>query len=127
MHTLGHVFIWLIAVGALAASVLTAKTFDVRNSWTKKVETLKQQTSTQAEELAQKETQLRQLREEYHHLMLGWDQVWGPVTGNVAFQGPNAGQLVATNLGKAGGLNLAPGGEDATTGSQAWFIHGVFA
>lgn len=83
MHVLGHVFIWLIALGALAATVLTTKTYDVRNSWIKKVDQLKQDTAKNEPILAEKEARLRALQEELGRTILGWGRPFPNVDGQL--------------------------------------------
>lgn len=78
MHALGHTMIWLIAVGALAASVLTAKTYEVRNSWIKKVDQLENDVEKNKPVIAEKEVRLEALREKKDQLTLGWDE---PILG----------------------------------------------
>ncbi len=109
MHVLGQVFIWMIAAGALAATVLTAKTYDVRNSWIKKVDQLKERTEAQKPEIAQKEAELKKLQEEFHQTMLGWGDYWRQVGGQLILQGQNPGMFVTNKLGRARGLGaVAP-------------------
>ncbi len=83
MHVLGHVLIWLIAVGALAATVLSAKTYDVRNSWIKKVDQLKQDVEKNKPVIAEKEARLDALQEELDRTTLGWGEPFVNVNGQL--------------------------------------------
>ncbi len=99
MHVLGHVLIWLIAVGALAATVLSAKTYEVRNSWIKKVDQLKKEVEQDKPVLAEKKARLRELREEFDRTILGWERPFVNVDGQL-----NAAGLRTQNPSLAGWL-----------------------
>lgn len=88
MHVFGHVLIWLIAVAALAATVLSAKTYDVRNSWIKKVDQLKQDVAKNEPIIAEKEDRLDALQDELTRTTLGWGEPFVNVNGELgaAFQ-----------------------------------------
>jgi hypothetical protein len=83
MHVLGHVFIWLIAAGALAATMLSAKTYDVRNSWIKKVDQLKQDVAKNEPEIAAREARLKALEDEVKRTTLGWGRPFVNVNGQL--------------------------------------------
>ncbi|MCA9067539.1 MAG: hypothetical protein KDA84_01360 [Planctomycetaceae bacterium] len=84
MHTFGHVLIWLIALGALAATALTGKTYDVRNSWLEKVDKLEQQVEANKPVIAEKEAKLRSLQADRDRLNLGWQEPFQNVQGQLA-------------------------------------------
>lgn len=86
MHALGHVLIWLIALGALAATVLSAKTYDVRNTWIKKVDQLKQDVAKNEPILAEKEARLTALQRELDRIILGWGRPFVNVGGELVGQ-----------------------------------------
>jgi hypothetical protein len=86
MHVFGHVLIWLIALGALAATVLSAKTYDVRNSWIKKVDQLKQDVAKSEEDVATKEARLSALEDELARTILGWGRPFVNVGGELVGQ-----------------------------------------
>lgn len=100
MNVLGHVSIWLIALGALAATVLSAKTYDVRNSWIKKVDQLKQDVAKNEPILAEKQARLKSLQDELDRTILGW----GKPFVNVGGQLTNTFQLVTQDPGLTGWL-----------------------
>jgi hypothetical protein len=83
MHVLGHVFIWLIAVGALAATVLSAKTYDVRNSWIKKVDQLKQDVEKNKPIIDEKVARLAALKQEMNKYTRGWGRPYLNVNGQL--------------------------------------------
>src|SRR5687768_12117138 len=83
MHALGHVLIWLIALGALAATALTAKTYDVRNSWIKKVDQLKQDVAKNEPIIAEKKARLDALQDELDRTILGWGRPFVNVQGQL--------------------------------------------
>ena len=83
MHVFGHVMIWLIAIGAVGASILSAKSYDIRNSWIKKVDQLKQDVEKNKPTIAEKEHQLDVLREELDRTILGWGRPFNNVGGQL--------------------------------------------
>jgi hypothetical protein len=101
MHKLGIGLIVLTAALALGAIVLTAKTFDVRNSWARRVEQLESDVRSSEQQIREKETQLQQLQTEYEQVMLGWDRYWNNVQ---TVPGPAPGQLTTNSLGLTQGL-----------------------
>lgn len=83
MHTFGHVMIWLIALGAIAATALTAKTYEIRNSWLEKVDKLEQQVEANKPVIAEKEAKLDALQAERDRLNLGWGEPFQNVQGQL--------------------------------------------
>ena len=103
MHKLGIVFVWLTVLCAIGASLLTAKMFDVRNSWARKVEQLEASVQQNEQQIQEKRTQLDQLQAEYEQVMLGWDRYWNGVPTQPV---PNAPMLTTDGLGLNQGLRL---------------------
>ncbi len=95
MNLFGHILIWFIALGAMAASVLTAKTFEVRNSWIRAVEDITQKTEANKLPLEEKRKQLRDVKNAIQHATIRWDRLWPQVGGgfdnNFVFQPQDAG------------------------------------
>jgi len=83
MSLFGKIFIFLIALGAVAATVLTAKTYDVRNSWMKKIAQLKDDVEKQKPIIAEKEKQLEALKAERDALFIGWGEPFQNVQGQL--------------------------------------------
>ena len=84
MHVLGKVFIWLVVLGTLGATVLTSKMLQVRNSWTKKYEDLNGNGSSEkigaykenAIEKSKKTRKRNQIRDELVRVERGWGRYW---------------------------------------------------
>ncbi|MFK7779253.1 MAG: hypothetical protein QM501_14200 [Gimesia sp.] len=76
MHKLGVGLVWMVALGAVAAVMLTSKMLDVRGSWLKAVEKNKVQIQKNESEIESKEAESKALRSELTRLMLGWDRYW---------------------------------------------------
>ena len=116
MHTLGKVLLWLNVVGAVGACVLTAKLFDVRNSWTEKVEKAQEQVAANEITLAENEAEYQRLQSELHGLTLGWGKSWPRVLAGVGqtVQGGinNQGQLLV-QVGRLQGLGTPGAGAGA--------------
>ncbi len=110
MHVLGHIFIWLIAVGALAATVLSAKTYDVRNSWLKKVDQLEQDVEKNKPVIAEKRKRLASLQQEYAAKTLGWGKPMNDVAGqlNQNFEFETSDEMVVAWLGSIQQLEQSP-------------------
>lgn len=125
MHTLGKVLTWLILPLALVGVVLTARFLDVQNSWTRRVEQLKQQNASQAQTLEQKREQLQQLKEDMAIASMGWKGYWVRSRGQgnqpVAVRVVNrqTGELAA-NVGKVDGIVEQTATDDA--GNQVTFL-----
>lgn len=83
MHIFGHVMIWLIALGALAATALTARTYEIRNSWLEKVDKLEEQVEANKPIIAEKEAKLQSLQVERDRLNLGWGEPFQNVQGQL--------------------------------------------
>lgn len=101
MHIFGHIMIWLIALGALAATVLTAKTYEIRNSWLEKVDKLEKQVEDNKPIIAEKEAKLRSLQAEQDRLNLGWGEPFQNVQGQL---NPNNFQFVTSDAAMGGWL-----------------------
>jgi hypothetical protein len=101
MHTLGKVLVWLVVLGWIGALALTVKMLDVRNSWTQKLDGLKARNVQNAEQIAQKQAELDNLRSELAQTMLGWDKAWSniPVI-------PNQDGTLTAQIGTNDGFGL---------------------
>jgi hypothetical protein len=115
MHVLGHVFIWLIALGALVATVLSAKTYDIRNSWSKKVDQLQQDVEKNKPIIAEKQARLKSLQAELDAKILGW----GEPFPNVGGQLNDSFQLVTQDPALTGWLGSL---DPAQQGSQVVYV-----
>ena len=107
MHTLGKVLLWLNVIGAVGATVLTTKLFEVRNSWAEKVEKAQEQVATNAITLEASEKEYLGLQSQLHDLSIGWGRTWFPVQVNINPQG----QMVA-QVGRLQGLGTPGAGND---------------
>ncbi|HUG93272.1 MAG TPA: hypothetical protein VML55_20695 [Planctomycetaceae bacterium] len=103
MHKLGIVFVWLTVLCAIAASLLTAKMFNVRNTWARKVEQLEASVQQNEQQIREKRTQLDRLQTDYEQVIVGWDRYWDGVPTQPV---PNAPMLVTDGLGLNQGLRL---------------------
>jgi hypothetical protein len=101
MHKLGIVFVWLTVLCAIGAGLLTAKMFNVRNSWAHKVEQLEASVRQNEQQIGEKRERLAQLQSEYEQVMLAWDRYWNNVPTQPV---PNAPVLAANGLGLRQGL-----------------------
>ncbi|WP_166820369.1 hypothetical protein [Thalassoroseus pseudoceratinae] len=110
MHTLGKVLLWLNVIGAVGACVLTAKLFDVRNSWAEKVEKAQDDVAANEKTLAESEEEFQLLKSQLHDLSIGWGNTWYPVQVNINPQG----QMFA-QVGRLQGLGTPGAGVDANT------------
>lgn len=104
MHRLGVVFIVLIVVGSLAAVALSAKLLSVRNSWAKSVADLRAKNEQNAQEIAEKQRRLQQMRGELARTMLGWDKYWTDV--DIGLANLDEGIVQSGNLGRNHGLGV---------------------
>lgn len=103
MHTLGKVLLWFNVLGAAGACVLTAKMWDVRGSWIKKIDDLQDKAEQNAKQLAEKEQEYLVAENDFKNTMIGWDRYWQGVNAGLTVQGPKA-ILRTNNLGSAQGL-----------------------
>lgn len=108
MHKSGVVFVWLIAVTAVAAVLLTSKMLDVRGSWLKTVENNAEKIQKNEAEIETKEAQNKTLRGDLTRLMLGWDRFWD---ANVTVANQQTGEI-QVNIGGNQGLGSAPQGDN---------------
>jgi hypothetical protein len=80
MHFLGKILLFFVMIGAAAATALTAKLLQVRNSWTKQVAAATEINAKQAKELQEKERAVLVAREELQRDLVTWDKGWDLVT-----------------------------------------------
>lgn len=97
MHILGQIFLWINLLGAAGACLLTAKLYDVRNSYLEQVEKLETDVAKQREILPQRKKEHQLAMDEYAQTIYGWGQTYPLVSVD-----PNRfgnGQMAVTNLG----------------------------
>jgi hypothetical protein len=87
MHKLGHVGVWLVVVAALFASYFTSKLIQVRDSWTKKDVTARNQYRDLVPKIAELQDQLSALEGEKFRALDLWGNSWPPVQTTVQAQG----------------------------------------
>ena len=113
MHISGKILTWLIVVLALVAIALTAKVYDVRNSWGRVIDTTSTANQKRAEDIESKARQVRELQAKYDAEMRNWGPHWFPVTATVG----QDGSVTLTNLGSDHGLGRT--GANAGEGPDA--------
>ena len=96
MHTMGKVGVWLVVLAALAASVLTSKLIQVRDGWTKKNVTAKDQYRALVPKIAELQAQLSDLEGQKFRALDLWGNSSAPVQTTVQAQG-----ALVINLGIA--------------------------
>lgn len=79
MHLLGKIFAWMIVIAAFASVYLASRALAVRNSWTQKLETLKETDAKNTTLLAQKRKELEELQSKYTVVMAPWGEFWTEV------------------------------------------------
>ncbi|MBC8113142.1 MAG: hypothetical protein H7062_02095, partial [Candidatus Saccharimonas sp.] len=87
MHTMGKVGVWLVVVAALAASVLTSKLIQVRDSWTKKDVTTRDQYRALVPKIDELQDQFRALEGDRFRALNLWGNSSAPVQTTVQAQG----------------------------------------
>ena len=87
MHTMGKVGVWLVVVAALAASTLTSKLIQVRDSWTKKNVTAQSQYRALVPKIDELQEQLSALEGEKFRALDLWGNSSAPVQTTVGAQG----------------------------------------
>jgi len=78
---MGKTLVWMLVVIAVAATSLMSRELQIRNSYTSRIEKLKQENDENAKRIAIKEVKLSQLNADYQNLIYGWDQHWDNRTG----------------------------------------------
>jgi hypothetical protein len=116
MHTFGKVLTWLSVLLAIGGVLLAGQAVNVRNSWTEKVDALRDENAKRAETIAQKEARLNELRQELALTVQHWNRVWQGV--DVTVTDTNLGTL-GINIGTNQGIDQPPSTEPKT-------IHGFF-
>tara|TARA_R110002095_G_scaffold124862_2_gene108392 strand:+ start:1752 stop:2630 length:879 start_codon:yes stop_codon:yes gene_type:complete len=108
MHKSGVVLVWIVALTAVGAVLLTSKVLDVRGSWLKTVEKNKAQIQKNEAEIESKETENKTLRSDLTRLMLGWDRYWD---SNVTIANQQTGEI-QIDIGGNQGLGTVQQGAD---------------
>ena len=101
MHVMGKVGVGLVAVAAIASTVLTAKLIQVRNSWTKKSDTLQKSYQALQPKIVELTEQQARLEAELFRERDLWGRAWNNVPTQVQRQ---ADGVLAVNLGTNDGL-----------------------
>lgn len=84
MHTSGKVLAWFVAVGAVLAIWLSAKTLAIRSAWMNEAQKNEATILANNEKILAKTRELDQKRSELARTMLGWDRYWNDVDARVA-------------------------------------------
>jgi len=105
MHTLGKVCSWLLLPLVIGGVILGGQAINVRNSWLQKADDLRDRNTQLAEQIAQKEDKLNDLRNQRSLLERSWGRFWA--TDNVRIADVQQG-VIATGIGTRQGL-LIPG------------------
>lgn len=111
MHTFGKVLTWLSFLLVIAGTILTGQAINVRNSWTEKVDALREENSQRAQTIAQKESRLNEVRQELALTVQHWNRVWKGVDVNVT--DANRG-TIGISLGTNQGIDQPPSIEPKT-------------
>ncbi|MDF1746369.1 MAG: hypothetical protein P1V19_21920, partial [Gimesia sp.] len=108
MHKSGVVLVWIVALTAVGAVMLTSKMLDVRGSWLKVVEKNKAQIEKNDAELESKEAENKELRSQLTRLMLGWNRYWD---AKVTVTNQQTGEI-QIDIGGNQGLGSAQEGDE---------------
>ncbi|WP_373651765.1 hypothetical protein [Schlesneria sp. DSM 10557] len=100
MNTLGKVFAFLVVIAAIAASILTAKLVEVRNSWTAKTLAAKNKFNETQPKIETLEAQIDSLQKDIFRSRDLWGNFWPIVQTNVV--SPDG--AVQVNVGSAAGV-----------------------
>ncbi len=84
MHILGKILAVLVVIAAIAASVLTAKLVQVRNSWTAKTVNSKSKFAELEPKISKLESQIDSLKNEFFRARELWGSYWNDVQTNIA-------------------------------------------
>lgn len=87
MHVMGKVGVWLVVIASVAASLLTSKLIQVRDSWTKKDVTYRRQYEPLAQSIDELEDQVRSLEAQRFRALELWGNSSPPVQTTVGPQG----------------------------------------
>jgi len=100
MHVMGKVGVWLVVVAAALSTVFTAKLVQVRNSWTKKVNSLK----TSYQNLQPKIAELTEQQARLEAELFRSTELWGKYSNNVLTQVRPADGVVQIGIGTNNGV-----------------------
>ncbi len=106
MHILGKILTWLTVVAAVLAIYFSTRLLAVRNSWTRQLQTLKQENATNDVTLKERQREVRELRQRLERTVLGWDRYWHDVDAQPTAQG-----TVEASIGQNQGLQSGEGPE----------------
>lgn len=110
MHILGKILAWSLVIGAGASTTLLSRQLQIRNSYTKKLQTLEKENQDAAARIAKKEKQLDDLNRELSKVMYGWEKYWDKKFGGVynsnnpAKAGLNDGKSFDVGVGTSEGI-----------------------
>ncbi len=100
MHVMGKVGVWLVVLAALAASALTSKLIQVRDGWTKRNVTARDQYRELVPVIATLEEELHRKENERFQALDLWGNSSAPVQTKVQAQG-----VLEIDLGTANGIS----------------------
>ena len=100
MHILGKILTWMILVTAIPAVVLTARLLDIQNSWTQKVENLREKNAEKSNELIAEQKKLEALKNEVLRSSMGSDAFYVGMQVNV----DRATGALSANIGSNAGI-----------------------
>ncbi len=99
MHVMGKVGVWLVVLAALAASVLTSKFIQVRDGWTKRNVTSRDQYRALVPKIAELEDEFNRLESDRFRALDLWGNSSPPVQTKVQAQG-----VLEIDLGTGNGI-----------------------
>lgn len=100
MHVTGKILVFLVAVGAIGALVLSARLVDARGKWMNQLQEARKQNEANADKLAAARLARDQAREQLEREMLRWDRIWNNVNGTFFAQNKS----LVVNLGASAGI-----------------------
>ena len=108
MNVWGKIALFLIIVGGIAGAVLSSKSFDVRNTWAKELDSLNKQNLDNSERLKNERSRNQQLQAEYQRLRPAFGTYWTDIETQVVDRGE--GIIRVNGLGTNQGLVVSEDG-----------------
>jgi len=103
MHTTGKVLTWLTAVAAVIAIYFGTRMLAVSNSWTRQLQAVTEQTTSNAATLEQRRREVADVRRRLERTVIGWDRFWHNVDAQPTAQGVDAAIGTDAGLGSQDG------------------------
>lgn len=119
MHILGKILIWLVVLAAGAATYLTTRVLDIRNSWKTTLTQLETANQQDAETIAQKKRELKALQDQYARTTLGWGTYWNQRSGG---QNQITGGVLPIGIGTDDGFGTR-GNQPLPQGAELPTVH----